>query len=349
MFNYFIVLALITSTAFGQNLYVEKGGPNPLFSELGMVRGQTCTSTLFDGSTIDVNNTGVEAGLYMGQSLSKDIKLHTLCNSSIAPTSFKFYKRWYQVDGNTQIFRLFKDEENTRNDRLLAARIEAFSAINWKFGDGWYEWTGRYTISEKGGQGFILQVKNNIDDWAVALGLSSDGTLTINHRRHQDDKVIAENLNGKSFDIRVIDNGRDYKVYLNNSLVGEGYLDRSAADPCSFRWGMYFGASAVTEDRMIFTSNVNCKKLNILSATDYTLSATDKTLMVYPNPSQKLFNIKGDISTVKSMEVYSLKGKLLLVKDDSFETVDLGSIESGIYFLKITTDKDVNTFKLVKQ
>ena len=37
----------------------------------------------------------------------------------------------------------------------------------------------------------IFQAKNNKNDWSVMINLSDDGTITLNHRRHQDDKIIA--------------------------------------------------------------------------------------------------------------------------------------------------------------
>ena len=90
------------------------------------------------------------------------------------------------------------------------------------------------------------------------VNLSDDGDIKLNHRRHQEDKIIAENMTGKSFDLRVRDNGHDYEVYLDGEKVGAGYYDRPEDSTC-FRWGMYLGDSEVRHEAMIFVTGAKFK------------------------------------------------------------------------------------------
>lgn len=206
------------------------------------------------GSTIDVNNEFVERGVNSTNPIPIDIKIHTLCNSLINRSDFDKWTRWYQEDGNTQIFRLFKDECNVRNSRPDAARIESFSALKWTRGE-WHEWEGTYTIVKPHGCA-IFQAKNNKNDWGVMINLSDNGDITLNHRRHQEDKVIARNMTGKSFDLKVRDNGREYEVYFNGKKEGEGYYDRPEGHTC-FRWGMY--DKTLNHDALIFVTGAKFK------------------------------------------------------------------------------------------
>lgn len=201
------------------------------------------------GSTINVDNTLVERGPNSTNPIPKDIRIHTLCNSAIPRSEFEKWTRWYQEDGNTQVFRLFEGEHNVRNARPDAARIEAFSNLTWKRGD-WHEWEGTYTIVKPHGCA-IFQAKNNVNDWGVMINLSDGGDITLNHRRHQEDVVIATNMTGKSFDLKVRDNGYDYEVYLNGGKVGAGYYDRPDGHS-AFRWGMY--DKTLIHDAMIFVT-----------------------------------------------------------------------------------------------
>jgi hypothetical protein len=57
---------------------------------------------------------------------------------------------------------------------------------------------------------------------------------------------------GKSFHLKVRDNGHEYEVYLNGEKVGEGHCDRPTGET-SFRWGMYRGSTA-TQDALIFVT-----------------------------------------------------------------------------------------------
>ena len=257
--------------AHGEPLYTQKGN-DPVFEEVlksgKLPKGSNSTKGV-TGSKINVNNKLVELTPEARKSIPKDIMIHTLGNSLIPRCDFDRWSRWYQEDGSTQVFRLFKNEVNVRNSRENAARIEAFSALKWQRG-GWHEWSGTYTIIKPHGAA-IFQAKNNINDWSVQLNMNGNGDVMLNHRRAPD-KWIARNMTGKPFHIRVRDNGHDYEVYLNGTKEGdhdyevylngtkegEGFYARPEGTT-AFRWGMYLGSNAVKHDAMIFVSGVTMK------------------------------------------------------------------------------------------
>lgn len=241
-------------TADGEPLYTQKGTDKP-FKELvesGRLPKGKNSNKGFTGSKIDVNHKLVELTVESRRPIPKAIGIHTLGNSVIGRDDFRKWSRWYQEDGSTQVFRLFKDETNMRNAREMAARIEAFTNLKWQHGP-WHEWSGTYTIIKPHGCA-IFQSKNNINDWSVQLNMSDKGDVRLNHRRGED-VTIARNMTGRPFHIRVRDNGRDYKVYLEGKKVGEGKYARPKGTT-SFRWGMYLGENPVRHEAMIFVSGV---------------------------------------------------------------------------------------------
>jgi hypothetical protein len=236
-----------------EDFYTQKG-TDPSFEEVmksgKLPRGRN-SGNGFEGSKIKVNHDLLKDFPSPSPSVIQDINIHTLGNSVIRRTDFDKWSRWYQEDANTQIFRLFKDEENVRNSRGLAARIEAFSSFGWKKGDGWQEWAATYTII-KPHRCAIFQAKNPLSDWSVMINMNDDGDVFINHRR-ADNKVIARNMVGKPFHIRIRENGHDYEGYFNGKLEGSGSYDRPKGET-GFRWGMYLGAKPVTHDAMILVT-----------------------------------------------------------------------------------------------
>ena len=256
----FLFIQPITS----QQLYTKKG-TDPTFESLlknGTIQTGRNTTPNVPASTIDVNNNQVEKGPYAKLPFTKSIKIHSLTNSVIKRNNFLKMRRWYQEDGNTQVFRLFKGEHNVRNARKGAARIEAFSEKSWGRG-AWHEWVGTYTIVKPTGCA-IFQAKSNSDrDWSVQLNLSENGDIKLNHRRGTD-KIIARNMTGKSFDIRIRDNGLNYEVYLNGSKMGSGSWSRPEGKNV-FRWGMYVGGKTlrVKKDAMIFVTGATVDPGNI--------------------------------------------------------------------------------------
>lgn len=250
----FTILALVIPFHVGLSapLFTQKG-TDPTFEEVmksGKLPKGKNSSVGMTGSKIKVASKLVEVTPEARHPIPKAIKIHTLGSSAIGRKDFEKWSRWYQEDGNTQIFRLFKGETNVRNERENSARIEAFSEVNWTHGD-WHEWSGTYTIIKPHGAA-IFQAKNNINDWSVQINMSASGDVILNHRRAED-KVIAKGMLEKPFHIRVRDNGLDYEVHLDGKKVGEGKYARPKGHT-GFRWGMYLGKSEVKSDAMIFVS-----------------------------------------------------------------------------------------------
>jgi hypothetical protein len=236
----------------------KQTGTDITFAELlksGKIPRGHNSKTGMTGSKISVQHSLVELTPEARRPIAKEINIHTLGNSVIPRSDFNKWSRWYQEDGPTQVFRLFKDETNLRNDRPLAARIEAFSNLHWQHGE-WHEWNGTYTII-KPHDAAIFQVKNNINDWAVAINMNDHGDIKLNRRRGQDE-IIATNMVGKPFFLRMRDNGLNYEVYLDGKKMGDGSYARPEGQT-AFRWGMYLGENEVKHDAMIFVSGATVK------------------------------------------------------------------------------------------
>jgi hypothetical protein len=248
----FLVALISMPVAWSEPLFTAQG-TDPTFEELvkrGKLPDGQSSKDGVTGSKVNVNNGLVELTPEARRPIAREIRIHTLANSAIRRGDFGEWSRWYQEDGSTQVFRLFKGETNVHNARENAARIEAFSNVEWKRGT-WHEWSGTYTIIKPHGAA-IFQAKNNLNDWSVQINMNSSGDVILNHRRGKD-QVIAKQRVGKPFLIRVRDNGQDYEVYLDGKKVGEGIYARPAGTT-RFRWGMYVGKNAVTQDAMIFVS-----------------------------------------------------------------------------------------------
>lgn len=235
------------------NDFYRQEGSDPTFKELLKQKafpiGEN-SHTGVKGSTIHVNHRLLSKAPNANKPVPKDIFIHTLCNSLTKRKDFHKWTRWYQEDGSTQVFRLFKDEHNVRNDRPDAARIEAFSELQWTRGP-WHAWQGTYTLVRPHNCA-IFQAKNDDNDWGVMININSEGVVKLNHREGEDE-ILDRDMTGKSFVLGVRDNGHDYQVYYNHKKVGEGSYKRPTGKT-RFRWGMYDGT--LKHDAMIFVTGV---------------------------------------------------------------------------------------------
>ncbi|MCX6256769.1 MAG: Omp28-related outer membrane protein [Bacteroidia bacterium] len=78
----------------------------------------------------------------------------------------------------------------------------------------------------------------------------------------------------------------------------------------------------------------------------------DASISLYPNPGNGKFFISGSkISSFKSVDVFSITGDLVMSRkiDNSFISepiIDLGQYADGLYFVKVSGDNQVSTFKV---
>ncbi len=231
-------------------LFTDSGSPaNPPWSEiLPSLNVESADPGPVYGSLINVNNAAVEVGLYGNRPISVGAqRIHVACHTSTS--AFAAFTRWFQTDGNTHVLRVFVDDENTATPREgTSCHTEVFTAGGWNYSDNrTYEWTARYTIARHAQSYACFQLKNTDNDWAVALNMSPSGSLTVNNRREIDRVVThpdgtAKNFIGGGFDVRVLDDGLNYKLWIDGVLYADSSYSRPTGNT-AFRWGMYFGAN----------------------------------------------------------------------------------------------------------
>lgn len=90
----------------------------------------------------------------------------------------------------------------------------------------------------------------------------------------------------------------------------------------------------------------------IIQYDDPTLTVTEeefhKSIKISPNPANSYFKIQSTESQIKYVEFYTSLGKKLKVIDDEFNNISFEQFSSGIYLIKIHTDKGISTKKLIK-
>jgi len=75
-----------------------------------------------------------------------------------------------------------------------------------------------------------------------------------------------------------------------------------------------------------------------------------KNLQLYPNPiTDQLFINGTNTLNIQSLQLYDVLGKQVLQELHNFEKIDVSSLKSGVYLVKIETDKGVITKKVVKE
>lgn len=75
----------------------------------------------------------------------------------------------------------------------------------------------------------------------------------------------------------------------------------------------------------------------------------DSEFSLYPNPTTSFLNIKGSLSEIKALEVYSISGKKLIEEKNKFDKIDISYLQPSMYFVKVKTENISKTFKVIKK
>lgn len=71
---------------------------------------------------------------------------------------------------------------------------------------------------------------------------------------------------------------------------------------------------------------------------------------IYPNPSNGIFYFNVSNIDIKEMFLYDYSGKIIKkIEDFSSNKIDLSSIDSGIYLIKIVSDNSIESKKIIIQ
>lgn len=70
---------------------------------------------------------------------------------------------------------------------------------------------------------------------------------------------------------------------------------------------------------------------------------------VYPNPATDVVTINGLENELSKVEVYNITGQRVLTSTTNMETINVGTFNAGVYFVKLSTDVASTTIKLVKE
>lgn len=274
-----LCFTLLATRLLAEPLYTCEGR-DPSFADVlksgGVKPGERFSHGPVLGSRIHVNRELLEKQVGKTGPIPKGIGLLTELSGGISCKDFDQWTRWYQEDGNIQVFRLFLGEQNVRggtgNDGS-PGRVEAYTKSITVAPGTWREWEGTYTVIKPVGACIFQLMHEGGQLWPFHIEMSGKGDISFLRRRPvpgmEKEIVIAENMVGKSLSIKVRANGADYEVYQKAplttgdwKLVTKGSFTQAKDNKISFRWGMYCGSKkgqTVPNDALLFVTGVTIR------------------------------------------------------------------------------------------
>ena len=119
-----------------------------------------------------------------------------------------------------------------------------------------------------------------------------------------------------------------------------------------------------TQNKISFSYDSNGNRLNktivlsksAVSTTSnlFTEQIGNREIKIYPNPTKGILKVEiPDSDKIKDgiISVYNLQGKLITKKkiESVKNTIDISSVSNGLYIMQISIDKEVSSWKIIKQ
>jgi len=79
-----------------------------------------------------------------------------------------------------------------------------------------------------------------------------------------------------------------------------------------------------------------------------TTEKADHTIKIYPNPAKDRVFIKEN-GNIRSIEIFSLTGRLIKTLDKSSKSIDISDMMKGVYLIRIKSEGTDQSFKLIKE
>jgi Leucine-rich repeat (LRR) protein len=182
-----------------------------------------------------------------------------------------------------------------------------------------------------------IVVKDIIDttkfDIATLLPLSGSHSFTTKISNTNQVEFIFENIN-LPFDNTNNDGYVAFKIKTKPSLIEGDIFSNSAS--------IYFDYNAP-----IVTNDYATTIIQPLNTNDYNFS---DIFSLSPVPTKNVLTITTKESiTISSTSIYNTLGQLVQVNTNPIQTIDVSGLQSGNYFIKITSDKGTSTAKFIKE
>lgn len=128
--------------------------------------------------------------------------------------------------------------------------------------------------------------------------------------------------------------------------VAEGSKVYEGGRPAEESEGVKY--EGTTDDRAIFTLGSGSYSFTTNISTDISAVETENGIRVYPNPTDGVLHIESD-EPVTSLTLNDMAGHLVSKAEGKCETLDLSSVNTGMYLLTVNTQNSQKTSKIIKK
>ncbi|MBS3738872.1 M12 family metallo-peptidase [Mesohalobacter halotolerans] len=210
------------------------------------------------------------------------------------------------------------------------------------------------------GSSFVLNYLSD-DDWCSSQTFTDTGGLNEDYGNNElIIKTFYPNLPGHAIALDInalnLESGFDFMTIYDgestNDLAFAGGLELTGSNPTTTFFQATNSAGAITvEFTSDFTINTTGWDITVSCVSLSTNEFSKNEVSVYPNPVDNLLNISSK-TALSQLIIYDIKGKIVSKKSLNQELdtkMDLGSLGSGVYFIKLISENSSIVKRVIKR
>lgn len=203
-----------------------------------------------------------------------------------------------------------------------------------------------------------ISVTNVNSDYTISYSSINNqaGTSTLS--------FIADDGNGGSVNFSFIVN---VSALPNANVAQNGNLLSAQQDDATYQWINCIGNTAISGatnqsytatasgSYAVVVNNTFCRDtsqcLNV-TITGLDQSISENTISIFPNPTNNILTIEFNAAfneTINSLTIYNMLGQVELIESKGKVEVDVSTLQAGVYFIKINTNKGDWNGKFIKR
>lgn len=216
------------------------------------------------------------------------------------------------------------------------------------------------SFEEDVSSGVYFNTQFSTDKYAVNFGDGSNDFTSNTRRTYVSNKVIDDEtwhhvavIVSSATDMKIYIDCRDQQgIYLGSGgnivysdapgSLGRG--DRNTSAPPSYFKGslddFYYWDRQLSDEEIDYLC-----LFNPLNVEDFTINKT----FLAPNPTRDFFEISTDLKNIQTYSIHSVDGKVVISGEYKSSKIDISNLSSGIYFIKIYSEKNSETLKFIKK
>ena len=163
-------------------------------------------------------------------------------------------------------------------------------------------------------------------------------------------EVVASNIEGSKY--RVLLYSMTNKTLAKGSLSILNFPVFISSNVSEGNYTFNFSNVIITN-----TENIDISSLALESG-QLTVSGTqlsvedqelERSIQLYPNPVKDILSIKSEAIVISKVAIYSVLGKKIKEVKSNFESIGISNLSKGLYIIRIFSDKESITKRIIKR